>query len=98
MTGLEKAASVMSDRVWQVAFYVMTAVCGFLAAIPIQTGGMTNDIAALKEENARQAARIAKIESRLGARTDFMICNTRNMDKIFDRLGETPACPLQVPE
>ncbi len=42
--------------------------------------------------------RLATIEGKQDARFRFMQCSVRNIDRIFDKLGVPPACPMEVPQ
>lgn len=42
--------------------------------------------------------RMDAVEAKQSGRFDFMTCSVRNMDKVFDKLGVQPACPMEVPE
>lgn len=91
---LEKVKAWIGGNLWPIASAAALCYGGYASA------QATNDkrISALEVEVERLKKSSSEHDARLTGRTDFMVCHVRNMDKIFDRLGETPACPLAVPE
>lgn len=83
-------ASWIDRHLWAILGAAMTGYVGFL------TG--TSNAAAMTEKMIAIDARTAKIEARLGGRTDFMTCAVRTIDQLSNRLKLTPPCPLGIPD
>jgi len=75
------------DHLWAILAAAFAAYGGYVTGMTTLTSRMT----ALE-------GRVAAMEAKQRGRSDFMVCATRNLDKVFDKLGAVPACPMEVPE
>ncbi len=83
MAAAKGVAGWIENHLWAILAAVLAAYGGYV------TGMMRSD--ALEE-------RVAALEATSRGRSDFMVCAVRNLDKVFDKLGVQPACPMEVPE
>ena len=87
MTDRKGAVEWIENHLWAILAAAIAAYSGYLT-------GMTTMGARI----ATLEADVADIKRTQAGRSEFMVCATRNLDKVFDKLGVPPACPMEVPE
>ena len=87
--GAQKSGIVgwIENHLWALLAAAIAAYSGYLT-------GMTT----MGTRIATLETKVAELERKQAGRADFMVCATRNLDKVFDKLGVQPACPMEVPE
>ena len=87
MAEAKTVAGWIENHLWAILAAAFAAFAGYV------TGTTTTEmrLAALE-------GRVTSIEDKQAGRSDFMVCAVRNLDKVFDKLGVQPACPMEVPE
>lgn len=81
-----------------VAGWIENHLWAILAAAATAYGGYKTGETLTEARIASLESRVSVIERKQEGRSDFMVCATRNLDKVFDKLGVQPACPMEVPE
>lgn len=78
--------------------WIESHLWAILAAAFAAYGGYVTGMTTLTTRVAALEARQAETERKQQGRSEFMVCAVRNLDKVFDKLGVQPACPMEVPE
>ena len=81
-----------------IAGWIESHLWAILAAGFAAYGGYVTGMTTLTARMAAIEARQAETERKQQGRSEFMVCAVRNLDKVFDKLGVQPACPMEVPE
>lgn len=80
-------ATWIENHLWAILAAAIAAYSGYLTGMTTMGARITS-----------LEGRVNTIERKQEGRSDFMVCATRNLDKVFDKLGVPPACPMEVPE
>ena len=78
--------------------WIESHLWAILAAAFAAYGGYVTGMTTLTSRVTDLERRMTEAERKQEGRTDFMVCAVRNFDKVFDKLGVQPACPMEVPE
>ena len=81
-----------------VAGWIENHLWAILAAGFAAYGGYVTGMTTLTTRVAALEAEVMDLKRKQHGRSEFMVCAVRNLDKVFDKLGVQPACPMEVPE
>jgi hypothetical protein len=81
-----------------VAGWIESHLWAILAAGFAAYGGYVTGMTTLTTRVAALEAEVLDLKRKQHGRSEFMVCAVRNLDKVFDKLGVQPACPMEVPE
>lgn len=88
----------MTDEKRGIAAWVESHLWAIIAAGIAAYSGYLTGMTTMGARIDALETKVANIDSKQAGRTDFMVCAVRNFDKVFDKLGVQPACPMKVPE
>lgn len=84
----------IENHLWAILAVGLGAFAGYLTG-EAQT---TARLEAVEKDIARLEAQANELDKKVAARSDFMVCAVRNIDRLMDKTGTEYACPLKVPE
>lgn len=82
----------------RVATWIDNHLWAILAAAGAAYGGYLTGMTTINHRVEVLESKVSKIEDAQTARRELNVCIIRSMDRINDKLGLQPACPMQVPE
>lgn len=71
---------------------------GAVGAIFAGYAGFATGQATTTQRVADMERRMAAIEAKQNGRVGFMVCATRTLDKLMDKVGLEPPCAMNVPD
>lgn len=96
--GTERVAPWIENNLWAILCAVSTGAGGVLIGMTTTSSRLDALEKRAEKMETRFDQRAGFVDHKLTGRSDFMVCASRQIDRLNDKLGVTPPCQLEIPE